>query len=76
MIRAAEKGSVVTVTRRDAPVACVMGHERVSAPAETLEIMGNPAAAAALGAHKADRTIFGKRGDIPEWPARAGRPFR
>ena len=39
LIKAAEKGKVVTVTRHDEPVACVIGHERMSAIAETLEIM-------------------------------------
>jgi antitoxin YefM len=66
LIRAAEKGSVVTVTRHDEPVAYVMGYERMAALAETLEIMNNPAAVAAIGEHRAGRTKFGKLGDIPE----------
>jgi prevent-host-death family protein len=66
LIRAAEKGSVVTVTRHDAPVAYVMGYERMTALAETLEIMGNPAAMAAIEEHKAGKTKFGKLSDIPE----------
>ena len=35
LIRAAESGRVVTVTRHDAPVASVMGYERMAAVAET-----------------------------------------
>ena len=66
LIKAAEKGSVVTVTRHDAPVAYVMGHERMAAIAETLEIMGNPAAMQAIDEHKAGSTKFGKWDDIPE----------
>jgi antitoxin YefM len=66
LIRSAEKGAVVTVTRHDAPVAYVMGYERMAALAETLEIMSNPAAAAAIEGHKAGKTKFGKLGDIPE----------
>jgi antitoxin YefM len=65
MVKAAEKGGVVTVTRHDEPVACVIGHERMSAIAETLEIMGNTAAMKALAEHKAGRTKFGSVDDIP-----------
>lgn len=66
LVRAAEHGRVVTVTRHDSPVACVIGHERMSAIAETLEIMGNAAAMRAIAEHKAGRTAFGSLGDIPE----------
>ena len=66
LVRAAEKGSVVTVTRHDQPVAYVMGYERMAALAETLEIMGNPLAVAAIKEHRAGRTKFGELGDIPE----------
>ena len=66
LIKAAEKGSVVTVTRHDEPVACVMGYQRMSAVAETLEIMGNAAAMEALRKHQAGQTKFGKLDDIPE----------
>jgi prevent-host-death family protein len=66
LVKAAEKGSVVTVTRHDEPVACVIGHERMSAIAETLEIMGNAAAMGAIAAHRSGRTQFGSIDDIPE----------
>ncbi len=66
LVKAAEKGSVVTVTRHDEPVACVMGYQRMSAVAETLEIMGNAAAMEALREHKAGKTKFGKLDDISE----------
>ena len=66
LIKAAEKGRVVTVTRHDEPVACVIAHERMSAIAETLEIMGNPAAMQAVIDHKAGKTKFGRLDDIPE----------
>lgn len=66
LVKAAEKGSVVTVTRHDAPVAYVMGYERMTAIAETLEILGDPAAIKALNEHKAGRTKFGNLDDIPE----------
>jgi antitoxin YefM len=65
MIREAESGTVVTVTRHDEPVAVVMSHERMSAIAETLEIMGDAAAMHAIGEYKAGRTVFGTLDDIP-----------
>lgn len=65
LIRAAEKGTVVTATRHDKPVACVIGYERMSAIVETLEIMGNAAAMQAVADHKAGKTKFGKLDDIP-----------
>ena len=66
LVKAAEKGSVVTVTRHDVPVAFVMGYERMAAIAETLEILSNPAAVKAIKDHKAGRTKFGKIDEIPE----------
>jgi prevent-host-death family protein len=66
LVKAAEKGSVITVTRHDQPVAYVMGYERMTAVAETLEIMSNPAAMAAIAAHRAGKTKFGELDDIPE----------
>ena len=66
LIKAAEKGTVVTVTRHDTPVACVMSYERMAAVAETLEIMSNPAAARAIAEHRAGKSKFGRLDDIPE----------
>ncbi|MEI6107796.1 MAG: type II toxin-antitoxin system prevent-host-death family antitoxin [Opitutae bacterium] len=66
LVKAAEKGRIMTVTRHDEPVACMIGHERMSAIAETLEIMGNAAAMHAIAEHQAGRTQFGKIDDIPE----------
>ncbi len=65
MVKAAERGDVVTVTRRGKPVALVIGHERLSAIAETLEMMGNAAAMHAIGEHRAGRTQFGSLDEIP-----------
>ena len=66
VVKAAEKGRVVTVTRHDEPVACVISHERMSAIAETLEIMGNAAAMNAIAEHRDGRTQFGDLDDIPK----------
>ena len=65
LVKAAGKGRVVTVTRHDTPVACIMGFERMAAIVETLEIMGNAAAMRAVQEHKAGRTRFGTLDDIP-----------
>ena len=66
LIRDAESGRVVTVTRHDAPVACVMSYERMAAVAETLELMANPELVQPISDHKAGRTVFGELDDIPE----------
>lgn len=66
LVKAAEKGRIVTVTRHDEPVACLIGHERLSAIAETLEIMGDAAAMRAVIDYQAGRTRFGSIDDIPE----------
>jgi len=66
LVKVAEKGGVVTVTRHNEPVACVIGHERMSAIAETLEIMGNAAAMNAIAEHKAGRTQWGNLDEVPE----------
>lgn len=66
LIKAAEDGDVITVTRHDSPVAFVMGYDRMTAIAETLEILGNPAAMAAIEEHRAGKTKFGTIDDIPE----------
>ena len=64
LVKAAEKGKVVTVTRHDKSVACVIGHARMSAIAETLEIMGSAAAMHAIAEHQAGRTKFGRLEDL------------
>ena len=66
LVKAAEKGRVVTVTRHDEPVACVVGHDRMSAIAETLEIMGNPAAMKAIAEYEAGKTKFVPIDEIPD----------
>ncbi|MBE7540062.1 MAG: type II toxin-antitoxin system prevent-host-death family antitoxin [Opitutaceae bacterium] len=66
LIKAAEKGRVVTVTRHEMPVACVVGYDRMAAVAETLEIMGSASAMQAIARHRAGRIKFGRLSDIPE----------
>ena len=64
LVKAAEKGKGGTVTRHDKSVACVIGHARMSAIAETLEIMGSAAALHAIAEHQAGRTQFGRLEDL------------
>ena len=66
LVKAAEQGKVFTVTRHDEPVACVIGHERMSAIAETLEIMGNPAALQAIADFEGGKTKFVPLESIPD----------
>jgi antitoxin YefM len=66
LVKAAEQGQVITVTRHDDAVACVIGHDRMSAIIETLEILANPAAMKAIHEHQAGKTKFGTLADIPE----------
>jgi len=64
LVTAAERGRVVTVTRHNTPVACVISHERMSAIVETLEILANPAAMQAIREHQAGKTAFGTLADL------------
>ena len=64
LVKAVENGRVVTVTRHNEPVACVLSYERLSAMAETLEIIADPAAMKAIRNHKVGATKFGRVSDI------------
>lgn len=66
LVKAAEKGRVITVTRDGAPVAYVLSHERMKAVAETLELVSKPPVMEAVAAHKAGRIRFGHLADIPD----------
>jgi prevent-host-death family protein len=66
LVKVAEGGRVVTITRHQAPVACVIGHERMSAIVETLELLSNPAAMRAIHEHQAGKTKFGTLNDIED----------
>jgi antitoxin YefM len=58
VVREAEDGAVVTVTRHDAPVAYVIGRERMQAIVETMEILANPEAMQAVNDYRAGRMTF------------------
>ena len=48
VVRHAERGSLATITRRKKPVAHIVSAERLSAIAETMEILADPAAMKAI----------------------------
>ena len=48
VVRHAERGSLATITRRKKPVAHIISAERLSAIAETMEILADSAAMKAL----------------------------
>ncbi|MGH8019852.1 MAG: type II toxin-antitoxin system Phd/YefM family antitoxin [Opitutaceae bacterium] len=58
VVRDAEEGGVVTITRHDAPVAYVIGRERMQAIVETMEIMSNPEAMKAIRDYRSGNTKF------------------
>lgn len=66
LVKAVAKGRVITITRHNEPVACVMSFERLSAMAETVEIMADPAAMKAIRDHQAGKTKCARIEDIPE----------
>lgn len=55
LVREAEEGEVVTITRHAKPVAFVLGAQRLAAIAETMELLSNPAARAAIEDARAGR---------------------
>ena len=66
LVKSAEQGHVVTITRRAAPVACMMSFERLGAMFETLEIMADPAAMKAIRDHKAGKLKLYELADLPD----------
>ncbi len=66
VVRTAERGTLATITRHDQPVAYVIGAERLAAIAETMELLANPAAMAAIGEAKAGRGKVRNASELPE----------
>ena len=66
MVRTVEKGHLATITRHDQPVAYVIGAERLSAIAETMEILANPDAMKALREAEAGKGKTYNAEDLPE----------
>jgi len=66
VVKEAQAGRVATITRRDEPVAYVIGSERMSALVETMEILANPAAMKAIRDNQAGKSKFYSIDDIPD----------
>lgn len=66
VVRTAERGTLATITRHDEPVAYVIGAERLAAIAETMELLGNPAAMQAIQEARAGRGKVRSAAELPE----------
>ena len=66
VVRTAERGNLATITRHDQPVAYVIGAERLAAIAETMELIANPAAMAAIRDAEAGKGKLYDATDLPE----------
>jgi prevent-host-death family protein len=58
LVREAEKGRPIAISRRDQTVAYILSQERLEAIVETMEILANPAARRAVENHRARKTRF------------------
>ena len=56
LVRDAESGALVGITRRDETVAYLISREQLDAIVETLELLANPRARKAIAAHRRGRT--------------------
>lgn len=66
VVRTAERGDLATITRHDQPVAYVIGAERLAAIAETMELLANPIAMAAIRDAEAGKGRLYDAADLPE----------
>lgn len=66
MLKKVQAGYVATITRRNEPVAYVIGKERMSALIETMEILANASAMKAIHRHRAGKFKSYRIEDIPE----------
>jgi prevent-host-death family protein len=58
LIKKAEDGETVGISRRSETVAFLISRDRMEAIVETLELLANPEAVQAIGEHRAGRTRF------------------
>jgi prevent-host-death family protein len=66
VVKEAQAGYVATITKRDEPVAYIIGKERMSALVETIEILSNPAAMKAIRDNEKGKLKSYRIEDIPE----------
>jgi prevent-host-death family protein len=65
VVQEAQEGYVATITRRNEPVAYVIGKERMSALVETMEILANPSAIKAIRDNAAGKLKSYRINQIP-----------
>ena len=58
LIREAEKGRPIAISRRDQTVAYILSEERLEAIIETMELLANSEARSAIETHRAGKTRF------------------
>ncbi len=58
LIKEAESGTAVRIRRRDRTVAVLVSQERMEAIVETMELLADPQASAAIATHRSGRTRF------------------
>jgi prevent-host-death family protein len=58
LLKEAERGTAIGITRRDETVAYLLSRGQLEAIVETMEILANPAARRAIEDHRAGRTRF------------------
>jgi prevent-host-death family protein len=58
LVREAESGELVGITRHDETVAYLVSRDHLEALVETMEILANPRARKAIADHRAGRTRF------------------
>ena len=58
LVREAEAGEFVAITRRDETVAYLLSRDHLEAIVETMELVANPKARKAIEEHRAGRTRF------------------
>jgi PHD/YefM family antitoxin component YafN of YafNO toxin-antitoxin module len=58
LVREAESGGLVAISRRDETVAYLLSRKHLEALVETMELLANPRARKAIAAHRAGRTKF------------------
>jgi prevent-host-death family protein len=66
MIKHVQAGQIATIVKGNAPVAYLVGKERMSALVETLEIFGNPIAMKAIRDHEEGKLKKCRISDIPD----------
>jgi prevent-host-death family protein len=65
-VNRAASGRLVTITRREKPVAVMLSHARLSALVETMELVANPKAMKALRDARAGRARYTPLDKLPD----------